>query len=669
MTAISPYAPRRSVSVGLSSISSSSLPSSSSPLAVAAAAAAIEWKMKQHTAQQKRRNKITFALFCILLKYWNPALSLFRRWLSLLKQRRLLSILPTCGGPIKMKYQVFVEKRFQMLKSVIAASPILSRIILFMQSCFQQLQISTDEDDVVTVPSASSSNDIQNTSRSLNMTEVDPNRKMIQSIIQFWFAHAPNESQKKLWMVSASSNQNLVYQVDEHITQTFESIVYQLANNSSNLRTEWLNGNLYGWEGKLAIIIALDQMSRHIFRYYKSNPKYTSLLTIHSLTQSDLDNTALQVSTHFTQDHTFQIQAGTIPLQMYIFALMPFRHANTLETLTYVTKCIQEAESLQQQLDATLQRFRKATTRRLNVLQDEARRQGKPTTITATVANDAHTIHVSEAAEETSQEEKDGDDSSKQTKVITDEDILEMFPFPADMSDAYKHPTVQIIQNFLHKRGIYPTSFSKKSNYKNTKKGSKLNNGISNLQQHDHQTSNDLTSNTNSSKKTPVIISLSGGVDSMVIAAILAFLASPKHNHPNGHYNIDVLAVHINYANRPEAHAEARYVERFCQDNKISYKCREISEVTRGITARDEYEKYSRLVRYDFYKLVMTPFLITDTDGTKNIMIDYSRVPVLLGHHKGDVRENVLSNSMKGCGPLELSGKFTRNRPTFVSHC
>ncbi len=29
---------------------------------------------------------------------------------------------------------------------------------------------------------------------------------------------------------------------------------------------------------------------------------------------------------------------------------------------------------------------------------------------------------------------------------------------------------------------------------------------------------------------------------------------------------------------------------------------------------------------------------------------------VLLGHHRGDVQENVLSNAMRGVGPLHLSG-------------
>lgn len=36
---------------------------------------------------------------------------------------------------------------------------------------------------------------------------------------------------------------------------------------------------------------------------------------------------------------------------------------------------------------------------------------------------------------------------------------------------------------------------------------------------------------------------------------------------------------------------------------------------------------------------------------------DYQmNVGVMLGHHRGDLRENVLSNAHKGSGPLDLSG-------------
>jgi tRNA(Ile)-lysidine synthase TilS/MesJ len=34
----------------------------------------------------------------------------------------------------------------------------------------------------------------------------------------------------------------------------------------------------------------------------------------------------------------------------------------------------------------------------------------------------------------------------------------------------------------------------------------------------------------------------------------------------------------------------------------------------------------------------------------------------MLGHHRGDLRENVLSNAHKGCGPLDLSGMTAVSR-------
>lgn len=126
----------------------------------------------------------------------------------------------------------------------------------------------------------------------------------------------------------------------------------------------------------------------------------------------------------------------------------------------------------------------------------------------------------------------------------------------------------------------------------------------------------------------------------MVIASVLAYLNRTKK------FKLKIIAVHIDYANRPESEAEANYVMRYCEQMDIEFRCRVINEVTRGITARDEYEKIARIARYDMYKSVQEEF----QDGGR-------KPPVLLGHHKGDLRENVLSNSLKGSGPL---GKYFR---------
>ena len=121
----------------------------------------------------------------------------------------------------------------------------------------------------------------------------------------------------------------------------------------------------------------------------------------------------------------------------------------------------------------------------------------------------------------------------------------------------------------------------------------------------------------------------------MVIVGVLVFLKRVEN------LNVNIIAVHINYANRPESGAEANYVMRYCEQMNVEYRCRVIKEVTRGVTARDEYEKVARKVRYDMYKSVQSEF-----------KFDNIKPPVLLGHHRGDLRENVLSNSMKGSGPL-----------------
>lgn len=129
-------------------------------------------------------------------------------------------------------------------------------------------------------------------------------------------------------------------------------------------------------------------------------------------------------------------------------------------------------------------------------------------------------------------------------------------------------------------------------------------------------------------------ISLSGGVDSMVIAKILAVLrdsglvrlsaeACPVH----------VTAIHIDYGNRPESSEEARVVEQYARDMLgLEWRLRHITEVTRGVTERSDYEKISRALRYGFYKEVLK---------------ERGCPGVIFGHHIGDVHENVISNVMR----------------------
>lgn len=431
-----------------------------------------------------------------------------------------------------------------------------------------------------------------------NRREIRDNRKQIQNVLNYWFGqYTPEKSQKMLWMIAASSKEHRE-KIDAEIASRFEALLRELSTPSSIVWKQWCldPDGIYGAHGKIAAIIVLDQFSRHILRHYdnQNNHPKSALPT-----KESLDRLALTTAELLVEDHQAELDCGMVPLPMRVFALMPYRHASTMESVKYVQQTVEEMASLEEQNEAMVGRFRKATNRRLAVLQDEERRTGK-------VA---------------SKNKTDASANDETPKEFSDDDILETFPFEADMTPSLQHPIHKTMVQFLEEQGIYPSS--------SKGKGQKSN------------------------KKAGIIVSLSGGVDSMVIASVLSHLKSSC-----GYDNLTILAVHIDYANRPESGAEADYVRRYCEDQlggNIEFSCRRIDEVTRGITARDDYERIAREIRYTSYREAVA--------RTKDVMGLVSKeernqtiVGVMLGHHRGDLRENVLSNAHKGCGPLDLSG-------------
>eukprot|EP00934_Nitzschia_sp_Nitz4_P006346 Nitzschia sp. Nitz4//scaffold37_size175936//105580//108219//NITZ4_002052-RA/size175936-snap-gene-0.245-mRNA-1//1//CDS//3329549806//6336//frame0 len=402
------------------------------------------------------------------------------------------------------------------------------------------------------------------------------NQKLINSVLSFWFGqHDPENSQKKLWMI-ANSSSKLRDEVDQQIAETFGETMSELVSETHSRWEEWCTDaeQMYGSRGKIAAIVVLDQFSRHVLRYAKGTGMEGDFPP-----QSVLDQQALKTAKLFVDKHANEIRCGMIPLPMYIFAMMPYRHAGTIETVAFVQNCIEESAGMALQLEAMLGRFRKATNRRMALLQDEARRSGKSQSV----------------------ESDDIIDVPTSSHQFADEDILETFPFDADMTPSVRHPIHNTIVNFLDRQGIRPLG-----------------------------------------DRSHVIISLSGGVDSMVIARVLANLRE------NCGFNLETVAVHIDYGNRPESAAEADYVRRYCERLGLTFKCRRIDEVTRGVTARDDYERISRELRYSSYKEAISEIRTRTGSG--------ATIGVMLGHHKGDLRENVLSNAHKGCGPIDLSG-------------
>jgi tRNA(Ile)-lysidine synthetase-like protein len=112
-----------------------------------------------------------------------------------------------------------------------------------------------------------------------------------------------------------------------------------------------------------------------------------------------------------------------------------------------------------------------------------------------------------------------------------------------------------------------------------------------------------------------VIVSLSGGVDSMVMLSLL------KYN------KVDVSAVHIIYGNRKESEHEYRFLAEFCNRLDVPFFVYRIKWLKRGEVDRQFYEEITRDLRFMTYQ--------ASTEGEPC---------VLMGHIKDDVVENIWTN-------------------------
>ena len=144
------------------------------------------------------------------------------------------------------------------------------------------------------------------------------------------------------------------------------------------------------------------------------------------------------------------------------------------------------------------------------------------------------------------------------------------------------------------------------------------------------------------------IISLSGGVDSMVLSYILKMI------------DIDIIAVHINYNNRPECNDECEILKQWCSFLNIKLYIRKIIEIQRPemmeFNMRDIYETFTRDIRFNTY-------LYAD--------VDYNNV--FLGHNNDDQFENIFTNIISEshlnnlCGMSnEMTLKFKDKNINFV---
>ena len=117
-----------------------------------------------------------------------------------------------------------------------------------------------------------------------------------------------------------------------------------------------------------------------------------------------------------------------------------------------------------------------------------------------------------------------------------------------------------------------------------------------------------------------IVISLSGGPDSMVIAYIMNKLCKELDR--------EIIAFHLNYNNRDESNIEESVISYFCDSIKLDLYIHRILHFKRKHIDRSLYEITTRNIRFKMYNLL---------SGN-----------IVLGHIKEDIIENIWTNFANG---------------------
>ena len=134
--------------------------------------------------------------------------------------------------------------------------------------------------------------------------------------------------------------------------------------------------------------------------------------------------------------------------------------------------------------------------------------------------------------------------------------------------------------------------------------------------------SKDILKFINVNKIKNILVSLSGGVDSMVLSYIF-----------NNIKDIKLFCCHINYNNRKESEIERDFLIEYCKKNNITLFVKNIEHIKRGEIKREDYENETKEIKFNFYKNLCEKL---DCDG------------VFLAHHEDDKIENIFNNIMRG---------------------
>jgi uncharacterized protein (DUF924 family) len=328
-------------------------------------------------------------------------------------------------------------------------------------------------------------------------------------------------------------------------------------------------GELDSWResptGLLALIVLFDQCTRHVYRNHADRGR---------MGDGEPNNVTALSCAEQLLSNGWETGLGAAQL---VFALMPLRHSPTPERLQRVLSYLDARDAQNEQLADLLLRFRRQTTRRLADAQAAARKDGD--------GRGSKTVQSTAA---------DGE------VVGTHGDILEREEMVVEVGSQLE---AEMVNEKLYKAvGAFVREHLPKSRMQ------------ASASTHGAQTDTGVP-------RVGIAVSLSGGVDSMVIAYILGHMSSVaqranasgnvqpgrqstraarvKQHHeereirgPKGIRGksgklkgmkggrggsmcpgepMATVAMHINYGNRGEADAEALYVKEWCARHNIYY--------------------------------------------------------------------------------------------------
>ena len=140
---------------------------------------------------------------------------------------------------------------------------------------------------------------------------------------------------------------------------------------------------------------------------------------------------------------------------------------------------------------------------------------------------------------------------------------------------------------------------------------------------------NNIKNYLNTKNVNDLIISLSGGVDSNLIA----YLTSLMNNFENYYKKVNVKLFHIVYGNRAESLQELEFIKKYASNLRLDLYVYHVPLLKRNYNSRKFYEEMTRKLRFNCYKKVET------------------NPVVALGHINDDIIENIITNF---CNKKEL---------------